>query len=257
MAQGRPAARAQLDDRDRNRDSARGNDRGGYDRARKHEPRRDSPPRAATSREPGPTDTELQPTDESPAERILASVDEAHRHTLNLTPEAEADEPEAAADAEVADSTEHSTEDSTEDDSPEQDTPADVEASGTHDEADADSDEASEDHSEDVSRMALSTRPTRTPWNVGGPRRTAPAVVNRKCRKRRRSHCWPRRGVRGDLRSLPKDLAEIVGRHLAAAGLLIDEDPGAALEHARYARTKAARIAVVREATRPSRLPRR
>jgi tetratricopeptide (TPR) repeat protein len=54
--------------------------------------------------------------------------------------------------------------------------------------------------------------------------------------------------VRADLRSLPKNLAEIVGRHLAAAGLFIDEDPERALRHARYARAKAARLAVVREA---------
>ena len=54
--------------------------------------------------------------------------------------------------------------------------------------------------------------------------------------------------VRADLRGLPKNLAEIVGRHLAAAGLLIDEDPELALRHARYARAKAGRLAVVREA---------
>ncbi|HEX3782707.1 MAG TPA: hypothetical protein VHX38_23820 [Pseudonocardiaceae bacterium] len=54
--------------------------------------------------------------------------------------------------------------------------------------------------------------------------------------------------IRGELRSLPKGLAEIVGRHLAAAGMLLDEDPEAALLHAQYARQKAARVAVVREA---------
>jgi tetratricopeptide (TPR) repeat protein len=54
--------------------------------------------------------------------------------------------------------------------------------------------------------------------------------------------------IRAELRSLPKGLAEIVGRHLAAAGLLIDEEPELALEHARYARSKAARVGVVREA---------
>ena len=55
--------------------------------------------------------------------------------------------------------------------------------------------------------------------------------------------------VRAELRGLPKGLAELVGRHLAAAGLLIDSDPERALEHARYAREKAARVGVVREAT--------
>ncbi|HUQ61019.1 hypothetical protein, partial [Lentzea sp.] len=54
--------------------------------------------------------------------------------------------------------------------------------------------------------------------------------------------------IKAELRSLPKGLAEIIGRHLAAAGLLIDEDPQLALEHARYARSKAARVGVVREA---------
>ncbi|TWP52376.1 tetratricopeptide repeat protein [Lentzea tibetensis] len=54
--------------------------------------------------------------------------------------------------------------------------------------------------------------------------------------------------IRGELRSLPKGLAEIVGRHLAAAGLLIDSEPELALEHARHARSKAARVGVVREA---------
>ncbi len=54
--------------------------------------------------------------------------------------------------------------------------------------------------------------------------------------------------VRAELRSLPKVLAEVVGRHLVAAGMLIDSEPEAALEHARYARSKAARVGIVREA---------
>ncbi|MFC6094079.1 hypothetical protein [Saccharothrix lopnurensis] len=54
--------------------------------------------------------------------------------------------------------------------------------------------------------------------------------------------------VKQELRGLPKGLAEIVGRHLAAAGMLVDSEPELALEHARYARSKAARVAVVREA---------
>ena len=54
--------------------------------------------------------------------------------------------------------------------------------------------------------------------------------------------------IRAELRTLPRNLAEIVGRHLAATGLLIDDDPELALQHARFARTRAARIAVVREA---------
>jgi tetratricopeptide (TPR) repeat protein len=54
--------------------------------------------------------------------------------------------------------------------------------------------------------------------------------------------------VRGELRGLPKNLAEVVGRHLAAAGMLVDEDPQRALEHARFARSRAARVGLVREA---------
>lgn len=54
--------------------------------------------------------------------------------------------------------------------------------------------------------------------------------------------------VRTELRTLPKNLAEIIGRHLVAAGELIDSDPQAALEHARYAKRKASRVPSVREA---------
>jgi tetratricopeptide (TPR) repeat protein len=54
--------------------------------------------------------------------------------------------------------------------------------------------------------------------------------------------------ARRDLLGLQKDVAESVARHLVAAGTLVDEDPEAALAHARYARRRASRIAVVREA---------
>lgn len=40
----------------------------------------------------------------------------------------------------------------------------------------------------------------------------------------------------------------MVARHLAAAAALIEDDPAAALEHARFAGKKAGRVAVVREA---------
>ena len=43
-------------------------------------------------------------------------------------------------------------------------------------------------------------------------------------------------------------MAEAVARHLVAAGTLVDDDPAAALAHARYARRRASRIAIVREA---------
>ena len=54
--------------------------------------------------------------------------------------------------------------------------------------------------------------------------------------------------VRRDLRGLQKDTAETVARHLVAAGSLVDDDPDQALAHARYARYRASRIALVREA---------
>jgi tetratricopeptide (TPR) repeat protein len=54
--------------------------------------------------------------------------------------------------------------------------------------------------------------------------------------------------VRRDLVSLPKELADRVARHLVAAGVLLEDDPERALQHARFARSKAPRIAAVREA---------
>lgn len=54
--------------------------------------------------------------------------------------------------------------------------------------------------------------------------------------------------MRSELRSLSKLAAEFVGGHLVAAGQLIDDDPHRALEHARAARGRGARVAAVREA---------
>ena len=56
------------------------------------------------------------------------------------------------------------------------------------------------------------------------------------------------RAVRAELRSLPKDLAEIVAGHLVLAGQLIDEEPELAYAHAEAARRRAARLPIVREA---------
>lgn len=56
------------------------------------------------------------------------------------------------------------------------------------------------------------------------------------------------RGVKNSLRTLPEGLAELVGLHLAAAALVIEDDPRLALEHTRFAAKKAGRVAVVREA---------
>ncbi|GAB2516337.1 tetratricopeptide repeat protein [Nocardiopsis aegyptia] len=52
-----------------------------------------------------------------------------------------------------------------------------------------------------------------------------------------------------DLNSLPKSLAELVGKHIVAAGMFVDEDPERAYAHAVYARRKASRLPSVREAS--------
>jgi tetratricopeptide (TPR) repeat protein len=54
--------------------------------------------------------------------------------------------------------------------------------------------------------------------------------------------------IRGELTTLDRFTADLVARHLVAAGELIDEDPEAALAHARAARARSGRIAAVREA---------
>jgi tetratricopeptide (TPR) repeat protein len=57
------------------------------------------------------------------------------------------------------------------------------------------------------------------------------------------------RSVAAQLKGLPDRLALRVARHLAAAGVLIDSDPETAYQHTLAARARAARLAVVREAT--------
>jgi len=54
--------------------------------------------------------------------------------------------------------------------------------------------------------------------------------------------------IRAELATLDRATADTVARHLVAAGELLDDDPEAALEHARAARTRSGRIAAVREA---------
>jgi tetratricopeptide (TPR) repeat protein len=56
------------------------------------------------------------------------------------------------------------------------------------------------------------------------------------------------RSVRAELRSLSKPNAEAVSKYLVAAGESIDTDPARALEFARAARSRAARVGAVREA---------
>ncbi|WP_225399031.1 MULTISPECIES: HAD-IIA family hydrolase [Mycolicibacter] len=54
--------------------------------------------------------------------------------------------------------------------------------------------------------------------------------------------------VRRELSTLSKATADAVACHLVAAGNLLDEDPQAALKHARAARSRSTRITAVREA---------
>ena len=54
--------------------------------------------------------------------------------------------------------------------------------------------------------------------------------------------------VRQELRSLSKDTADLVARHLVMTGRLLDDEPELALAHARAARAMAARVGAVREA---------
>jgi tetratricopeptide (TPR) repeat protein len=57
------------------------------------------------------------------------------------------------------------------------------------------------------------------------------------------------RSIAAQLKGLPEKLALRVARHLVAAGELIDDDPETAYQHTLAARARAARLAVVREAT--------
>ncbi|WP_235834702.1 tetratricopeptide repeat protein [Actinomadura logoneensis] len=54
--------------------------------------------------------------------------------------------------------------------------------------------------------------------------------------------------AREELRTLPKDLAARVARHLVMAGRLAEDDPELAYKHARAARRLASRVGIVREA---------
>ncbi len=54
--------------------------------------------------------------------------------------------------------------------------------------------------------------------------------------------------VRADLRSLAKDTADLAAQHLVMTGRLLDDEPAAALAHARAAGALAGRIGAVREA---------
>ncbi len=57
------------------------------------------------------------------------------------------------------------------------------------------------------------------------------------------------RAIGAQLKGLPEKLANRVARHLAAAGMMIDDEPEVAYQHTLAARARAPRLAVVREAT--------
>jgi hypothetical protein len=50
------------------------------------------------------------------------------------------------------------------------------------------------------------------------------------------------RGVKAELRSLPRTLADLVAQHLVASGRFLDDDPELAYQHARVARRLASRL---------------
>jgi tetratricopeptide (TPR) repeat protein len=56
------------------------------------------------------------------------------------------------------------------------------------------------------------------------------------------------RGVQAELSSFPPDTALRLARHLVAAGTLLNEDPESAYAHAAYVKSRAPRLAAVREA---------
>ncbi|WP_296603168.1 tetratricopeptide repeat protein [Nocardioides sp.] len=56
------------------------------------------------------------------------------------------------------------------------------------------------------------------------------------------------RSISAQLKGLPEKLAARIARHLAAAGVLVDDDPETAYQHTLAARARAPRLAVVREA---------
>ena len=57
------------------------------------------------------------------------------------------------------------------------------------------------------------------------------------------------RNVLAQLAGLPEKLANRVARHLVAAGRLLEDEPETAYQHTLAARSRAARVAIVREAT--------
>ena len=88
------------------------------------------------------------------------------------------------------------------------------------------------------------------PAALEGPsRRTVPwqtSATARRSREIEAKQLAPE--IRRELSTLDRANADAVARHLVAAGELLDDDPEAALSHARAARARSGRIAAVREA---------
>lgn len=80
---------------------------------------------------------------------------------------------------------------------------------------------------------------SRTPPDSGAPKLTIPPTVEAR-------QLAPE--IRAELSTLDRATADTVARHLVAAGELLDDDPEAALAHAKAARTRSGRIAAIREA---------
>jgi len=55
-------------------------------------------------------------------------------------------------------------------------------------------------------------------------------------------------GVRAELKGITPELAHVIGGHLRMVGLLLEDDPSAAMLHAKAAKARAGRLMVVREA---------
>ena len=99
-------------------------------------------------------------------------------------------------------------------------------------------------------------RSPRPPTATSGPRRARRAQPQNGSEDDRNGPPIPRDieakqlapEIRRELSTLDKANADAVARHLVAAGELLDEDPEAALSHARAARARSGRIAAVREA---------
>ena len=87
--------------------------------------------------------------------------------------------------------------------------------------------------------MPMADDSSRTPPDSGAPKLAIPSTVEAR-------QLAPE--IRAELSTLDRATADTVARHLVAAGELLDDDPEAALAHAKAARTRSGRIAAIREA---------